>query len=144
MVGCPHSAVFVQGSLSATLPASADVTTRDWLRSGMMVQLLQVHTLPVISASSTSGVSPNESSTSGVSPNESSTRLSEKCMARGVLQPDALLDGVTREWSGRLSLVRALPLFNAKGVRLGLHNGETGADEVCSLAWHVCIVHRCA
>ena len=126
MVGCAQSSGVVQGSLTAALPASADVTTRDWLQSGVAVQLLQVRGLAVTSASSTSGVSPDEEW----------LRVCEQCIARGVLQPHALLDGVSREWSGRLSLVKEVPLVDAKGVRLGLHNGETGTDEVCSLAWH--------
>ena len=97
------------------------------------MQLLQVRTSPVTAASTTSGVSPGEGS----------TRVSEQCIARGVLQPDALLGGVTREWSGRLVLVKEVPLFDAKGVRLGLHAGETGTDEVCTTTWHIGIAHGC-
>ena len=88
----------------------------------MIVQLLQVRTLPVTAASTTSGVTWGEGS----------TRVCEECIARGVLQPDALLGGVTREWSGRLILVQEVALFDAKGVRLGLHDGVTGTDEVCN------------
>ena len=133
MAGSAHSTGFLQGSLTATLPASADVTTRDWLQSGMIVQLLQVRTLPVTAASTTSGVSPGE----GI------TRVPEQCIARGVLQPDALLGGVTKEWSGRLILVKEVPLLDAKGVRLGLRDGETGTDEVCKPTWHIGIAHGC-
>lgn len=82
----------------------------------MLVQLLQVPASPVTPASSTSG--------------EGSTQVCEQCIARGVLQPDALLNGVSKEWSGRLTLVREVPLFDAKGVRLGVHNGAADTDEV--------------
>ena len=124
MVAWGHpAAVVVQGSLAAALPASADVNTRDWLQSGMTVQLFQMRPSPVIAAGSTSD--PN--------PCEGTPKVSERCIARGVLQPVALLDGVTREWSSRLSLLRELPLFDAKGVRLGIPNGGTDADEVCTL-----------
>ena len=123
VIACAHHAGTMQGSLTAALPALVDVTTRDWLRSGMTVQLLQVRTSPVTPAGSTAG--PNAS--------EGSTQVSEQCIARGVLQPDALLDGVTREWSSRLSLGEEVPLFDAKGVRLGVHSSATGdTDQVCT------------
>ena len=87
MVSCTHSTGVVAGSLTAALPASADVTTEDRLQGGMIVPLLQMRPVPVTLASSTLRASSTESS----------TKVSENCMARGVLQPDALLDGVTRE-----------------------------------------------
>ena len=118
----------MQGSLTTALPAAADLTTRDWLQSGMLVQLLQVPASPVTPASSTSV--------------EGSTQVCEQCIARGVLQPHALLDGVTKEWSGRLTLVRQVPLFDAKGVRLGLHSGVADGDEVRTIKWHMIIKGR--
>ena len=122
----------MQGTLTAALPASIDVTTRNWLLSGMTVQLFQVHTSPVTPAGSTAGLDACEGRTT----------VSEQCIARGVLQPDTLLDGLTREWSCRLSLLKEVPLFDAKGVRLGVQSGATGdADEVCTVTatspWHM-------
>lgn len=123
VVACGHCPGVMQGSLTAALPASVDVTTRDWLLSGMTVQLLQVHTIPVTPAGSTAG--PNTC--------KGSTTVSEQCIARGVLQPDALLDGVTREWSSKICLGKAVPLFDAKGVRLGVHsNAINDTNEVCT------------
>lgn len=118
----------MQGSLTTALPASADVTTRDWIQSGMLVQLLQAPALPVTPASSTSG--------------EGSTQVYGQCIARGVLQPHALLDGVTKEWSGRVTLVREVPLFDAKGIRLGLHSGVADTDEVGTITWHMIMTGR--
>lgn len=92
----------------------------------MLVQLLQVPASPVTPASSPSG--------------EGSTQVCESYIARGVLQPVVLLDGVTKEWSGRLTLVREVPLFDAKGVRLGLHSGVADADEVGTITWHNMII----
>ena len=120
LASCAHSTGMVQGSLAATLPAPADVITQDWLQSGMLVQLLQVRTLAATAASTPTGVSLSDGG----------TRVCEQCIARSVLQADALLDGVTREWSGRLILVQEVPLFDDKGVRLGVHHGGTGSDEV--------------
>lgn len=118
---------WLQGSLTAALPASADVDTQGWLQSGMTVQLLQVCTLPVTPAGGTAGLVACEGS----------TKSSERCIARGVLQPDALLEGVTREWSSRLSLLKEPPLFDAQGIRLGVHLGATGNDEVCALTCYM-------
>lgn len=132
VVACAHRSGVVQGSLTAALPALVDVTTRDWLRSGMTVQLLQVRTSPVTPVNSTAGPSACEGG----------TQVSEQCIARGVLQPDALLDEETREWSSRLSLGKEVPLFDAKGVRLGVHSSATGdTDQVCTdtATWPWCV-----
>ncbi|KAL3133314.1 hypothetical protein ABBQ38_007193 [Trebouxia sp. C0009 RCD-2024] len=84
----------------------------------MTVQLLQVRTSPVTPVNSTAGPSACEGG----------TQVSEQCIARGVLQPDALLDEETREWSSRLSLGKEVPLFDAKGVRLDDHAGQNKAE----------------
>ena len=111
--------------MSAAVPAAADVSTRDWLRSGMVVHLLQMRTPSSAAASTTKDQS--LLTDNGQAP-------VQRCIARGVLQADALLDGAVQECSNRLSLLTELPLFDARGVRLGIQSVQESACEVrCSV-----------
>lgn len=124
--------------MSAAVPIAADVSTRDWLRSGMVVHLLQLRT-PLSAAASTT--QDQSLLTDG------GRAALQRCIARGVLQADALLDGAVQECSSKLSLLTELPLFDARGVRLGIQSVQENACEVrCSIvckglhpAEHLCV-----
>ena len=118
---------WVQGSMSAMVPIAADVVTRDWLQSGMVVQLLQMRSPSALSASESTGQDCQST--------DSSKATVQRCIARAVLQADALLDGTTLQWSSRLKLLTEVPLFDANRVRLGLENVDVTAHEVCR---HTC------
>lgn len=110
--------VSVQGCLLANFSIAPDVLTQTWLRSGMTLQLMR----------SAAAVPPNLSTEAQDRPAEgleSAIRAaSDKplCIARGVLQADALLDGVTREKTMTVHLQTAVPLFAENNVRLGLED----------------------
>ncbi len=107
--------------MSAAVLIAADVSTRDWLRSGMVVHLLQMRT-PLSAAASTTQ---DQSQLT-----DNSQAALQRCIARGVLQADALLDGAVQECSSKLSLLTELPLFDARGVRLGIQSLPEKAHEV--------------
>lgn len=107
--------------MSAAVPIAADVSTRDWLRSGMVVHLLQMRTPSSVAASTTQDQS--LLTDNGQAP-------VQRCIARGVLQADALLDGAVQECSSKLSLLTELPLFDAHGARLGIQCLQENAHEV--------------
>ena len=56
----------------------------------------------------------------------------QRCVARAVLQPHPLLDGVTRDWSIKLGMLAELPLFDARGARTAVQDAEHNVAEVCS------------
>ena len=70
--------------MSAAVPIAADVSTRDWLRSGMVVHLLQMHT-----PSSAAAITTQDQSLL-IGNNQAAL---QRCIARRVLQADALLEG---------------------------------------------------
>lgn len=107
--------------MSAAVPIAADVSTRDWLRSGMVVHLLQMHTPSSAAASTT------QDQSLLIGNNQAAL---QRCIARRVLQADALLDGAVQECSSKLSLLTELPLFDARGVRLGIQSVQENAYEV--------------
>lgn len=111
----------LQGSLTAAVPIAADTITRDWLQSGMTVQLFQARASPPTPPSSTSDLGPSEAQSAAVM---------QRCIARAVLQPNPLLDGATREWSTKLGLLAELPLFDARNVRIGVQDGAQDAAQV--------------
>ncbi|DBA88156.1 TPA: Leucine-rich repeat-containing protein 43 [Trebouxia sp. C0005] len=119
-----RNAWYPEGSMSAAVPIAADVSTRDWLRSGMVVQLLQTRTQLSAAAGTTQGQSL-------VTANGQAAL--QRCIARGVLQADALLDGAVQECSNKLSLLTELPLFDARGVRLGIQSVQENAYEEASV-----------
>ncbi|DBA97538.1 TPA: hypothetical protein ACH3X1_015235 [Trebouxia sp. C0004] len=119
-----RNAWYPEGSMSAAVPIAADVSTRDWLRSGMVVHLLQMRTPSSAAASTTQ----DESLLT-----DNSQAALQRCIARGVLQADALLDGAVQECSSKLSLLTELPLFNAHGVRLGIQSVPENAHEEASV-----------
>ena len=124
--------------MSAAVPIVADVSTRNWLRSGMVVHLLQMRTPSSAAASTTQDQSLLTDNGQAALP---------RCIARGMLQADALLDGAVQECSSKLSLLTELPLFDARGVRQGIQSGQENAHEVrCSVickglhhAEHLCV-----
>ena len=112
----------LQGTLQATFPVEADVLTQAWLQSGMTVQLMRTAT----ARGPSSGLSAQAQSA------EADARTDKPCcIARGVLQADVLLDGVTRERQAKLDLLTDAPLFSAEGIRLGLEDGSLQAKQVC-------------
>ena len=115
----------MQGSLSAVMPIAADVVTRNWMRSGIVVQLFRMRSL--VSAPSQIAAQP-----AGMT--ASSKLCQQQCVARGVLHLSDLLDGCTTECSIELKLTEVLPLFDDKGIRLGLNSIPEKNTEVCSSA----------
>ena len=115
--------------MSAVVPIQADVSSRDWLLSGMVVQLLQMR----------SPLSPTLA-TSQAQIADSSRASLQQCLARGVLQADALLDGSVQQCSSNLDLMTELPLFDARGVRLGIEHLQDSVHKV-SYSWHCTDLH---
>ncbi len=113
--------------MSTVAPIAADVATRDWLQSGMVVQLLQI---PSPSAHTIQD---------RAEPTDTSTAAVQRCIGRGVFQADALLDGTTREWSSRLSLMTEVPLFDATGLRLGISSPQDNVREVGRALKQTCL-----
>ncbi len=113
----------MQGTLSITVGVSAHIATRNWLQSGIVVHLLQ-HRIPW---SASAGTTQEQGATTG-----STQAAAQRCVARGHLQANAMLDGTQREWSCKLCLLTEVPLFNAKGVRLGVQSAEASMQEVSS------------
>lgn len=72
-----------------------------------------------------------------------------QCVARGVLQPHDLLDGQTSDWAASLQLMPEAPLFDAKGLRLGLGDAQASTAEVfarldCALFVHIASTFCCS
>ena len=70
------------------------------------------------------------------------------CLARGVVQAEALLDGVTRQCTVKLDLLTDVPLFNEAGIRLGLENPSIQAKQVLlqmalHKPWPEWVLHVC-
>ena len=64
-------------------------------------------------------------------PVEADSRVQQQCcVARGVLQAEALLDGVTRDWTAKLDLQTEVPLFSKQGIRIGLQDPAIAAKQV--------------
>ena len=115
----------MQGSLSAVMPIAADVVTRNWMRSGIVVQLLRARS--PLSAPTQIAAQPAEMT-------DSAKLCQQQCVARGVLHLSDLLDGCTAECSVHLKLTEVLPLFDDKGIRLGLNSTSEKTTEVRSSA----------
>ena len=112
-------AFLLQGTLTTELPIAPNVATRNWLRSCMVVQLLRV-------CSPVSAVSHSTQQPAGTP--DATTSSLHQCIARGTLQPHTLLDGCHKEWSSRLVLLTEKPLFDAKGIRLGMEDSNTACE----------------
>ena len=112
----------LQGSLQATFPVEADVLTQAWLQSGMTIQLMRT----AAARRPISGLSAQAQS-----PEADAKTDKPCCIARGVLQADDLLDGVTRERQAKLDLLTDAPLFSAEGIRLGLEDASLQTKQVC-------------
>ena len=109
----------MQGTLTAALPIAANVATRNWMRSGMTVQLQRI--CSPMSAVSQSTQQPADTAKVSIS-------SVQQCIARGTLQPHDLLDGCHKEWSSRLMLLTEMPLFDAKGIRLGMEDSSAAYE----------------
>ena len=78
------------------------------------------------------------SNVSGLTVTEPLTEVSVRsdkpcCLARGVVQAEALLDGATKECTMKLDLLTDVPLFNEAGIRAGLENPSTQSKQVLLL-----------